>query len=144
MIVVHADAGATEEGTLSWMQNPSSRVSYHYLVGRDGQVYQLVDEADRAWHAGKSRWEGFTVDGSVNHTSVGVALANNGIEQYRSLQYQAAGALLSDIITRYRIGLHLVRGHNEVSPGRKTDPYDHFDWGSLYKYIGLYAGGRIA
>src|SRR3954468_3456498 len=34
------------------------RVSAHLLVGRDGGVVQFVSLNDRAWHAGRSAWQG--------------------------------------------------------------------------------------
>jgi N-acetylmuramoyl-L-alanine amidase len=58
LVVIHATAGTSEEGDLSWLCSPKSRVSYHYLVGRTGALYQLVQESRRAWHAGRSRWLG--------------------------------------------------------------------------------------
>ncbi|MEK9810552.1 MAG: N-acetylmuramoyl-L-alanine amidase, partial [Candidatus Nanopelagicales bacterium] len=98
MVIIHADAGKTEAGTISWIRNPTSEVSYHYLVGRDGKVYQLVHESDRAWHAGKSHWPGMTdTQGSVNSASIGVCFANDGTETYRDVQYAAGGELVADI-----------------------------------------------
>ncbi len=149
MIVIHADAGSTDEGTLSWLEDPhenapANRVSYHYLVGRDGTVYGLVPESAKAWHAGRSDWTGYRVRGSVNPTSIGVCFANNGQEDYRPEQYEAGAELVAGICERYAIPLHLIRGHNEVSPGRKSDPYRHFDWGEFFRLLGLHATGRAA
>lgn len=147
LVVVHGDAGETDEGTLSWMEHPESKVSYHWFVGRDGTVYLVVPEEERAWHAGKSDWLGATVGSSVNHTSVGVCLANSGPgdppEEYRDIQYQRAGELIARIMARYGITLDKIRGHFEVSPKRKTDPWDHHDWRTLYGWIGMYAAGRV-
>lgn len=144
MVVIHADAGQTEEGTLSWLEHPDSRVSYHWLVGRDGKVYRIVPEAEKAWHAGESAWPGMTVGNSVNPTSIGVAFANNGTEAYREAQYKAGAEIVADAMERYGIGLGLVRGHNEVSPGRKTDPYVTFQWRTFYGWLGMYAARRAA
>ena len=51
-LILHADAGSSEAGTLAWLANPASGVSYHFLVGRDGTIYDVVDSMHRAWHAG--------------------------------------------------------------------------------------------
>lgn len=145
MIVIHGDAGQTEEGTISWILNPTSGASYHWLVGRDGTVYKLVDEADRAWHAGKSEWPGMTdAKGSVNSASIGVCFANNGTEAYRDAQYEAGAELVAGIMRRYGIGIDLIRGHNEVSPGRKTDPWPQWSWPKFYGLLGLHLSGRAA
>lgn len=136
MIVIHGDAGKTDAGTINWIQRPESKVSYHYLVGRNGTVYQFVEEAFKAWHAGLSSWDGFTVGNSVNPTSIGVCFANDGtgLEPYTDGQYRRGAALVRDIMERHDIPLDLVRGHFEVSPGRKSDPWDHFDWS---RFLGM-------
>lgn len=51
MIVIHATGDDSFDGALSWMLNPKSQVSAHYLVGKDGKVVQLVKESKKAWHA---------------------------------------------------------------------------------------------
>lgn len=146
MIVIHGDAGRTDEGTASWIESPDSGVSYHYLVGREGDIYRFVDESEKAWHAGRSQWGSLTVDGSVNPTSVGVAFANDGTgdEMYTEHQYRAGAKLCAEICERYSIPVHLIRGHHEVSPGRKTDPWDWFDWRRFFALLGMYATGRAA
>lgn len=141
MVIVHADAGKSDAGTVSWIQAPESQVSYHWLVGRDGTVYQFVGEDRKAWHAGVSEWEGRK---DLNPVSFGVAFANDGEESYRPVQYKAAGELVGNLIVRRRIRLDMVRGHFEVSPGRKHDPYSHFDWQTFYGWIGMYAAGRVS
>lgn len=146
MIVVHGDAGTSDEGTIAWLQSPDSRVSYHYLVGRGGQVYRLVDEEDKAWHAGLSEWGSLTVDGSVNPTSIGVAFANDGTgsEEYTDAQYEAGARLMAAICHRYDIPIRLIRGHREVSPDRKRDPWPWFGWERFFGRLGMYATGRAA
>jgi N-acetylmuramoyl-L-alanine amidase len=52
LIVIHYTASGSAEGTISWFKNPRARVSAHYLVGKDGTIYQLVRDEDTAWHAG--------------------------------------------------------------------------------------------
>lgn len=143
MVVIHGDAGTSDEGTVGWIQDPVSRVSYHYLVGRDGSEYRLVPEAEKAWHAGPSSWEGYTVRGSVNPTSIGVAFANDGEEPFREIQYDVGGRLVAEICARHGIPVHLIRGHYEVSPGRKTDPWKHFNWGVFFRWVGLHAGQKV-
>lgn len=56
-LVVHIAAG-TYEGTISWERNPTSDVSSHFVVARDGRCAQLVDTHDRSWcqKAGNPGW----------------------------------------------------------------------------------------
>lgn len=131
LIVIHGDAGKSDAGTVDWITNKkhTAGVSYHYLVGRDGEVYQFVDEAEKAWHAGISSWEDCTHNKSVNAYSVGVSFANDGkAEQYRPVQYEAGAKLVAQIMARHGIPLQQVVGHADVSPGRKSDPWKTFDW----------------
>ena len=55
----------------------SSKVSSHYLIGRDGRIINLVDEKYRAWHAGVSEWKGID---NLNNNSIGIELENPGHE----------------------------------------------------------------
>ena len=57
-IVDHITAGSGN-GALSWLSNPQSQASAHYLVFKTGRIIQLVKEGDKAWHAGsvnKPNW----------------------------------------------------------------------------------------
>lgn len=136
LVVIHGDAGKSDAGTVEWLhKDPRSKVSYHYLVGRDATVYQFVQEEDKAWHAGISEWPDCTVNKSVNAASVGVAFANDGKEAYRSAQYEAGAKLVADICKRYGIPEGRVVGHYEVSPGRKSDPWKHFDWPTFRRLV---------
>ena len=98
-------------------------VSPHYLVARDGAVYQLVHEKDVAWHAGVSAMK----DGraNVNDFSIGIEMIGTKTSGYTDAQYAALKKLLADIESRYTI--KNVVGHSDIAPDRKTDPWV-FDW----------------
>jgi len=121
VIVLHADASPNEKGCLSWLQSSESKVSYHALVGRDGKVYTVVPYDRRAWHAGKSEWNGHK---DVNGVSVGLCFSNknDGKEPLTEAQQKAMKALIADVRRKY--GHIPVTTHAKVSPGRKNDP-DH-------------------
>jgi N-acetylmuramoyl-L-alanine amidase len=127
IIVLHGTAGGSDIGDLSWLLNPASKVSYHYLIGRRGTIWQLVPERLRAWHAGVSTYQGRA---NVNDFSIGVAFANKGPgnppDPYTPEQIEAGAWLCADIWTRRGIGLDRITTHAAVSPGRKTDPWPHF------------------
>lgn len=119
-LVLHADAGRSEEGTLSWLANPESKVSYHYLVGRTGTVYQCVPDARRAWHAGVSTFQGRP---NVNDYSLGVSFANDQRgEPFRAAQLAAGVQLVADLCAKHAIPLTRITTHATIAPGRKHDP----------------------
>ena len=128
LIVIHGDAGKTDAGTIEWISKGPKPVSYHYLVGRDGEIHQFVAEDLKAWHAGVSEWDGCTWNKSVNACSIGVSFANDGKEAYKPVQYTAGARLVAGIMARHGIPEKMVVGHADVSPNRKTDPWKHFDW----------------
>lgn len=120
-IVLHADASATESGTLSWMASKESGVSYHVLIGRKGEVYRLVPDDRVAWHAGKSEWKG---EPMVNAFSLGLAFGNrnDGQEPYTAEARAAAVVLCAAWCRQYQLTPDAITTHALIAPGRKTDP----------------------
>lgn len=102
------------------------KVSAHFFIRRDGEVWQFVSCDQRAWHAGASRYRGRD---NCNDDSIGVEL--EGLEGYDfdPPQYEALARLCGALVERYPI-FH-VAGHEHVAPGRKGDPGCGFDWGRL-------------
>ena len=84
-IVLHADAARTVAQSLGWILQAKSGVSYHYLIGRLGDVYECVPPERRAWHAGRSAFEGRP---DCNDYAIGVSFGNlnDGVEPYRDDQ----------------------------------------------------------
>ena len=99
------------------------RVSAHFLIRRDGMVMQFVSANDRAWHAGASSFCG---QERCNDFSIGIELEGTDFEPFEPAQY-AALALLTDAL-RQAYPLRHVAGHEQIAPGRKTDPGPFFDW----------------
>jgi N-acetylmuramoyl-L-alanine amidase len=108
--------------------DPLTEVSAHYLVDRDGTVLSLVEESQRAWHAGAGSWAG---EGDVNSRSIGIELTNSGTDPFAEPQMQALERLLADILDRYALPPHAVIGHSDMAPDRKSDPGQRFDWRRL-------------
>lgn len=105
----------------------SVKVSAHYLIGRDGKIFRLVDEEHVAWHAGKSKLpDGKNIKGSCNDFSIGIEIMGGKWIGYEDAQYEAIIELIKDIKTRHEI--EYLLGHEDIAPGRKTDPGEHFDW----------------
>jgi len=132
MLVMHYTGMQTGDAAIDWLANPASNVSAHYVVAEDGTVLQMVDEANRAWHAGRSWWRGIT---DINSASIGIEIVNPGHEfgyvPFPRLQMEAVVALAADIIARHRIAPANVVGHSDIAPTRKQDPGELFDWPRL-------------
>ena len=136
-IVLHYTGSMNIDGTVGWFRRPESRVSSHYVVGRDGRVVQMVPEEEVAWHAGRSAMRPHLPDGdphkepNVNSCSVGIELVGTADSGFTDRQLASLYALIEMLVARYRIPPERVVGHSHVSPGRKIDPdgYDHqFNW----------------
>lgn len=127
-VILHHTSSDTLERALVTLNSSHTKVSSHYLVDRDGRVFQLVDENQRAWHAGESYWGGHS---DMNSASIGIELVNNGSEPFAPTQIKALLALLSDIRGRHKIPRANFLGHADVAPGRKTDPSALFPWQQL-------------
>lgn len=127
------------QAALDRLCDPTAEVSAHYLIGRDGTLWQLVDEAMRAWHAGAGEWAG---EGDVNSRSVGIELDNTGAQPFPEPQMAALEALLPGIMARWAIGPEGVIGHSCMAPGRKCDPGPRFDWARLARRGLALAPGR--
>jgi len=127
-VIIHDTTNDSVEPALRTLTNPVRKVSAHYLIGRDGTLYQLVDEERRAWHAGASWWGGNT---DLNSASIGIELDNTGAEPYPEAQIVRLVALLKSLKERYRIPAGNFLGHGDVAPGRKVDPSRYFPWERL-------------
>jgi AmpD protein len=108
------------------------RVSAHFLIRRDGSLFQFVPCALRAWHAGASSWQGRE---RCNDFSIGVELEGTDLVPYADAQYAALGRLTRALRRRYPISD--LAGHDQVSPGRKTDPGASFDWARYRRLAAL-------
>lgn len=133
MIVLHYTGMESGQGAEDWLCDPQSGVSSHYLVHEDGEVVQMVAEAARAWHAGKSFWQGET---DINSRSVGIEIVNPGhVLGYRAFpdaQIDAVIALCRDVAVRHAVAPARVLAHSDVAPGRKIDPGEKFPWTKLH------------
>ena len=99
MLVLHYTGMQSAEAALNRLCDPAARVSAHYVVEEDGAIWQLVPEARRAFHAGRSCWEG---EHDLNFVSIGIEIVNPGHEWgYRAFpeeQMAAVEYLCRDIL----------------------------------------------
>lgn len=119
------------------------RVSAHALVRRGGEVVQYVSFAERAWHAGRSSFQGRV---ECNDYAVGIELEGTDTTPYTSRQYEVLAHLIRVLQDRWpSITRERITGHRDVAPGRKTDPGPAFSWEALYRcldevYLRSFAG----
>lgn len=144
MLILHYTGMLTAQEALTRLRDTQSKVSSHYLIEEDGQIHLLVDEPQRAWHAGASYWRGHT---NINQRSVGIELVNPGHEfGYRMFPEKQMESLLHlsrEIVARHAIPAHNVVGHSDVAPSRKEDPGELFGWRWLAENgIGLFPSGE--
>ncbi|MCR9107512.1 N-acetylmuramoyl-L-alanine amidase [Marivita sp. XM-24bin2] len=116
------------EKARDWLCCDEAQVSAHYVIASNGTVWQLVDEADRAWHAGAGAWGPVT---DVNSRSIGIEISNTGSTPFAAKQMDALDILVAAIMDRHSIPPERVIGHSDMAPGRKIDPGPRFDWQRL-------------
>lgn len=111
----------TEKRQMFKMPDMPERVyaSYHSLIDRDGVEYLLVPEDKYAYHAGVSEFEGRK---NWNSHSYGVSLLGHGKSRFTDAQYKTLGNRCVSLLDEYKFDPHWIRGHEEVSRGRKYDP----------------------
>lgn len=106
------------------------RVSSHLFVRRTGEVIQFVPFDRRAWHAGVSSFRGRH---NCNDFSVGIELEGTDDIPYTPEQYTSLADVSAALMSTY--GIHEIRGHADIAPGRKTDPGPVFDWLTLTRRL---------
>jgi len=126
--VLHYTAMESAEAALQRLCDSASEVSAHYLIAADGTIWQLVAEAERAWHAGAGEWRG---QDDINSRSIGIELDNRGNHSFSAVQMDRLEALMRGIMDRWQIPAAGVIGHSCMAPGRKSDPGPRFDWARL-------------
>jgi AmpD protein len=105
------------------------RVSAHLLIKRDGACVQYVPFDKRAWHAGKSAYEGRE---RCNDFSIGIELEGTESVGYTDRQYEQLAAVIRALLEAYpKLSKQRLTGHSDIAPGRKTDPGASFDWQRL-------------
>jgi len=111
------------------------RVSAHVLVRRDGELVQYVPFHRRAWHAGRSSWQGREY---CNDFSVGIELEGTDASAYETAQYVVLARLIARLCRSYDgLSPERIVGHSDVAPGRKSDPGIAFDWPLLRTLVRL-------
>jgi N-acetyl-anhydromuramyl-L-alanine amidase AmpD len=98
-------------------------VSPHYLIDREGTIFRLVKEENIAYHAGGGKMPDNRTN--INSFSIGIELINTKTVGPNEAQYSSLVELVKALEMKY--GIKNILGHSEISPERKTDPWN-FDW----------------
>jgi AmpD protein len=132
-----AEIEALFTNTLDWDAHPyfqqirGAEVSAHFVIRRDGALIQFVSCDDRAWHAGRSSFQGRD---NCNDFSIGIELEGLEGHTFETPQYETLSSLCAAIAQHYQ--LHHIAGHEHVAPTRKQDPGAGFDWKYLQQSLG--------
>ena len=133
-IIIHYTAMCSLKETLEHLCSSKSKVSTHFLVSKKGEIYHIVNEENRAWHAGKSYWKKIK---DINSYSIGIELENTGhylsFEKYSNLQIRSLAKLLRYLKLLHHISINNILAHSDVAPMRKLDPGEKFPWHILEK-----------
>lgn len=128
-LVLHHTAMEDDESCLSFFLEPSSFVSSHFLVGRNGRLYQFVSLEHRAFHAGASYLHGQSV---LNRSSVGVEITGDGNRApFTRAQIETVARLTGVLTAQFGLQAPFITGHEHIAPGRKVDPGILFPWNEV-------------
>jgi N-acetylmuramoyl-L-alanine amidase len=131
-LIIHYTALKNDLEAINYMCDHKNKVSSHYLINKKGEIYCLVNENLRAWHAGVSFWKR-TKD--INSYSIGIEMDNSGhhhnFENYTSSQTNSLINLLIFLKKKYEIKFDNILGHSDIAPYRKIDPGEKFPWKKL-------------
>lgn len=160
-LVMHYTAGPGADHAVNWLANPTAKASAHLVISRSGQITQLVPFDTVAWHAGKSEWKGLNgmnnfsigieLDNAGVLTKIGTtwqawfgtkvpneqvleAIHKNesvmrGWQMYTPEQLFVALEVASLLVQTYK--LEDIIGHDDIAPGRKSDPGPAFPMDSF-------------
>lgn len=127
-VILHHTAQKSCDETLRTFTLPRTSVSSHYVICKDGTVYQMLNNYLRAWHAGIGRWGVHT---DINSASIGIEIDNNGFEPFSESQVKSLLKVLDGLKKAYGIPTANFIGHSDIAPTRKVDPNVHFPWKQL-------------
>jgi N-acetyl-anhydromuramyl-L-alanine amidase AmpD/exopolysaccharide biosynthesis protein len=137
-IVNHITAGS-RDSAIAWFANTLSQASSHYIVDTDGKIYQMVNEENKAWHAGivdhpSNKFVIANMPLNPNLYTIGIEHVNFGGGALTEPQYQATLELQKSLISKYNIPIdrdHIL-GHYEIdSINRPYCPGKFFPWNRL-------------
>jgi len=134
LVLHHVEANSVSHAIEQFMEH---KVSSHFLIDEAGNIFELVDENDVAYHAGVSFWNG--CDG-LNKNSIGIEFINSSpfSKKFEEAQMASGVVLCKYLIARHGIKDSNVVGHSDIAYSknsglldRKQDPSHLFNWKGL-------------
>tara|TARA_Y100000768_G_C23872771_1_gene631280 strand:+ start:334 stop:1041 length:708 start_codon:yes stop_codon:yes gene_type:complete len=133
-LIIHYTGMQSGRVSMDRLKNPKSRVSCHYFIERNGDIYKMVEDNKIAWHAGKSKWKDIK---DMNKYSIGIEIQNKGhlinYQNYSKKQIFSLIKLIKILMKKYKIKKRNILGHSDIAPLRKKDPGEKFPWNFLSK-----------
>ena len=133
-LIIHYTGMQSMRASIKRLVSVKHKVSCHYLISRAGKIFQMVEDNQVAWHAGKSKWG--TIE-NLNINSIGIELVNNGhkfgYQKFSAKQINALVKLCIKLKKKYKIKNRCILGHSDIAPLRKSDPGEKFPWLKLKK-----------
>jgi hypothetical protein len=99
-IVMHYTTSRNVDGTIAWFKDPASKVSAHYVIARTGDIYQMVRDSDKAWHAK-----------NANADSIGIEHSAALHDQMTPPQELSSIALVRWLLSEYKLPKTAIHGH---------------------------------
>ena len=131
-LIIHYTGMQSARVSMDRLKNPNSKVSCHYFINRNGNIYKMVDDNKIAWHAGKSKWKNVR---NLNKCSIGIEIQNKGhfidYQNFPKKQISSLIVLIKSLLKKYKIKKCNVLGHSDIAPLRKKDPGEKFPWNFL-------------
>lgn len=138
-IILHYTETKNLKDTLEILCSKKKKVSCHYIVDLNGDIYEIVDVTKRAWHAGVSFWKNLK---NLNNNSIGIEIVNSGErskKKYPKEQINCLIKLIKKLKEKYKVSKNNILAHSDIAPLRKIDPGIFFPWKKLSKMdIGIW------
>ena len=133
-LIIHYSGMQSGRVSMNRLKNPKSKVSCHYFIERNGNIFKMVEDDKIAWHAGKSKWKDLK---NLNKHSIGIEIQNKGhfinYQSFTKKQIFSLIKLIKLLMKKYKINKKNILGHSDIAPLRKLDPGEKFPWNYLSK-----------
>ena len=133
-LIIHYSGMQSGRVSMDRLKNPKSKVSCHYFIERNGNIFKMVEDNRIAWHAGKSKWKNLK---NLNKHSIGIEIQNKGhfinYQSFTKKQIFSLIKLIKLLMKKYKINKKNILGHSDIAPLRKLDPGEKFPWNFLSK-----------
>ncbi len=144
-VILHYTETKNLSDAIKLLTDSKRKVSSHFVIDKNGDIYNLVCETKRAWHAGVSCWD---EKKDINSRSIGIEIVNSGentSQIYPTDQINSLIVLIKYLKKKFSVSLFNILGHSDIAPLRKIDPGKFFPWEKLgEKKAGLWIKNKLS